>query len=40
MITMINMTIRDTCPLKYIILKKLKLLDINIDCKVKFTHEP
>ena len=40
MIMMINVTITDTCPLKYIILKKLKLLDMNRDkCKVKFAHE-
>ena len=39
MIMMINITIIDTYPLKQLILKKLKLIEMNIDCKVKFAHE-
>ena len=34
---MINITI-DTYPLKYLISKIMKLLDMNIDNKLKFTH--
>ena len=36
---MINITIIDAYPLKKLILKKLKLLEINIHCEVKFAHE-
>ena len=39
MIMMIHLTIIDTYPLKYLIPKKLKVLEINVDCKVEFAHE-
>ena len=39
MIMMINVTKIDTYPLKYLILNKLKLLEMNTDCKVKFAYE-
>ena len=36
---MINITIIDTYPLKELILRKLKLLEMNIDNELKFAHE-
>ena len=39
MITIINITIIDTYPLEELIPKKLKLLEINIDNKLKFAYE-
>ena len=38
MIIMINVTIIDTYPLKQLISRKLKLLEVNIDNKLKFAH--
>ena len=39
MIIMINITVIDTYSLKYLIPKKLKLLEMNIDYKLKFGYE-
>ena len=36
---MINITIIDTYPLKELILRKRKLLEMNIDNELKFAHE-
>ena len=38
MIIMINITIINTYQLKQLILRKLKLLEMNIDNKLKFAH--
>ena len=38
MIIMINVTIIDTYPPKILISRKLKLLHMNIDNKLKFAH--
>ena len=35
---MINVSIIDTYPLKQLISRKLKLLEVNIDNKLKFAH--
>lgn len=39
MIIIINITIIDTYSLKQLIPTKLKLLEMNIDYKLKFGHE-
>ena len=39
MIIMINITVIDTYSLKYLIPKKLKLFEMNIDYKLKFGYE-
>ena len=39
MVIMISVTI-DTYPLKQSILRKQKLLEMNVDNKLKFGHEP
>ena len=39
MITMINITIIETYPLKKLILRKPELLEMTIDNKHKFAHE-
>ena len=36
---MLNITIIDTYPLKLLISKKLKVLDMNIANKLRFAHE-
>ena len=38
MIIMTNITIIDTYPVKQLILRKLKLLEMNIENKLKFVH--
>ena len=39
MIIIINITIIDKYPMKKLISRKMKLLEINMDNKLKFAHE-